>query len=80
MDVTAESLAGMFGEIFPHLDERQRRLVMGAQVRRWAMAGSGWWPGPPGSVRPRSRWGRPSWTRALSRWAGPGARAGVPSG
>ena len=33
MDVTAESLAGMFGEIFPHLDERQRRLVMGAQAR-----------------------------------------------
>ena len=23
----------MFGEIFPHLDERQRRLVMGAQAR-----------------------------------------------
>ena len=33
MDVTAESLAAMFGEIFPHLDERQRRLVMGAQAR-----------------------------------------------
>jgi hypothetical protein len=33
MDVTAESLAAMFGEIFPHLDERQRRLLMGAQAR-----------------------------------------------
>ena len=33
MDVMAESLAGMFGKIFPHLDERQRRLVMGAQAR-----------------------------------------------
>jgi len=33
MDVTAESLAAMFKEIFPHLDERQRRLVMGAQAR-----------------------------------------------
>jgi hypothetical protein len=33
MDVTAESLAAMFGEIFPHLDERQRRLLMGAQTR-----------------------------------------------
>jgi DDE family transposase len=33
MDVTAESLAAMFEEIFPHLDERQRRLVMGAQAR-----------------------------------------------
>ena len=33
MDVSAESLAGMFAEVFPHLDERQRRLVMGAQAR-----------------------------------------------
>jgi transposase len=33
MDVTAESLAAMFGEICPHLDERQRRLLMGAQAR-----------------------------------------------
>jgi hypothetical protein len=33
VDVTAESLAGMFGEIFPHLDERQRRLLLGAQAR-----------------------------------------------
>src|SRR6266568_659378 len=33
MDVTAESLAAMFKEIGPHLDERQRRLLMGAQAR-----------------------------------------------
>jgi hypothetical protein len=33
MEMTAESAAAMFGEIFPHLDERQRRLVMGAQAR-----------------------------------------------
>src|SRR6266568_1958317 len=33
MDVTAESLAAMFKEIGPHLDERQRRLLMGAQGR-----------------------------------------------
>ncbi len=33
MEMTAESLAGMFGEIFPHLDERQRRLLAGAQAR-----------------------------------------------
>jgi len=33
MEMTAESLAVMFGEIFPHLDERQRRLVAGAQAR-----------------------------------------------
>jgi hypothetical protein len=33
MELTAESLAAMFGEICPHLDERQRRLVMAAQAR-----------------------------------------------
>ena len=33
MEMTAGSLAGLFGEIFPHLDERQRRLLMGAQAR-----------------------------------------------
>jgi hypothetical protein len=33
MEMTAESLAVMFGEIVPHLDERQRRLLMGAQAR-----------------------------------------------
>src|SRR6266849_7642980 len=39
MDVTAESLAAMFKEIFPHLDERQRRLVMGAQARALGYGG-----------------------------------------
>ncbi len=33
MEVTAESLAAMFKEIGPHLDERQRRLLLGAQAR-----------------------------------------------
>ena len=33
MDVTAESLAVMFGEMVPHLDERQRRLLLGALAR-----------------------------------------------
>jgi hypothetical protein len=27
------SLAGKFGALFPHLDERQRRLVAGAEAR-----------------------------------------------
>jgi transposase len=30
---TGESLAAKFGVIFPHLDERQRRLLMGAEAR-----------------------------------------------
>jgi Rhodopirellula transposase DDE domain len=31
--VTQEMLAAKFGTIFPHLDERQRRLLMGAEAR-----------------------------------------------
>src|SRR6266581_4173104 len=41
MDVTAESLAAMFKEIGPHLDERQRRLLMGAQARALGHGGIG---------------------------------------
>src|SRR5512144_1064865 len=33
MVVTKEMLAAKFGAIFPHLDERQRRLLMGAEAR-----------------------------------------------
>src|SRR5713101_6116339 len=33
MVVTSEMLAAKFGTIFPHLDERQRRLLMGAEAR-----------------------------------------------
>jgi Rhodopirellula transposase DDE domain len=31
--VTREMLAALFGSIFPHLDERQRRLLLGAEAR-----------------------------------------------
>lgn len=30
---TRETLAAKFEAIFPHLDERQRRLLMGAEAR-----------------------------------------------
>ena len=33
MEMTLEGLAAMFGAVFPHLDERQRRLLMGAEAR-----------------------------------------------
>jgi hypothetical protein len=33
MTVTREMLAAKFGSIFPHLDERQRRLLLGAEAR-----------------------------------------------
>jgi hypothetical protein len=33
VEVTGEALAAKFGVILPHLDERQRRLVLGAEAR-----------------------------------------------
>src|SRR6188472_847689 len=33
MEVTREMLAAKFGAILPHLDERQRRLLLGAEAR-----------------------------------------------
>src|SRR5258705_12540401 len=33
MVITSEILAAKFGTIFPHLDERQRRLLLGAEAR-----------------------------------------------
>jgi transposase len=33
MEVTGEMLAAKFGALFPHLDERQRRLLLGAEAR-----------------------------------------------
>src|SRR6516165_4679403 len=33
MEVTREMLTAKFAAIFPHLDERQRRLLMGAEAR-----------------------------------------------
>ena len=73
--VTREMLAAKFGSIFPHLDERQRRLLLGAGPGRWVMAGSGRWPPLPGSGRARCRWGRGSWSPGRSRWGGPAVRA-----
>jgi hypothetical protein len=35
-----ESLAAKFAALFPHLDERQRRLVMGAQARALGQGGT----------------------------------------
>src|SRR5215468_5005199 len=33
MEVTREMLAAKFESVFPHLDERQRRLLLGAEAR-----------------------------------------------
>jgi hypothetical protein len=37
--VTREMLAAKFGSVFPHLDERQRRLLMGAEARALGRGG-----------------------------------------
>jgi hypothetical protein len=39
MEVTREMLAAKFEVIFPHLDERQRRLLMGAEARALGRGG-----------------------------------------
>src|SRR5512142_305401 len=39
MEVTREVLAAKFAVIFPHLDERQRRLLMGAEARALGRGG-----------------------------------------
>jgi hypothetical protein len=39
MEVTREMLAAKFEAIFPHLDERQRRLLMGAEARALGRGG-----------------------------------------
>ena len=49
--MTREMLAAMFGEVFPHLDERQRRLLMGAGARALGHGGIRRWPRRPGPGR-----------------------------
>src|SRR3989440_1809768 len=39
MEVTGEMLAAKLETIFPHLDERQRRLLMGAEARALGRGG-----------------------------------------
>src|ERR1700756_1277898 len=40
------------------------------------MAGSGWWPGPRASGRPRCPLALMSWSPGRIRWAGPGRQGG----
>ena len=39
MELTEEALARLFGEMLPHLDERQRRLLLGAAARALGRGG-----------------------------------------
>jgi len=62
MEVTREMLAAKFESIFPHLDERQRRLLMGAEAR---VLGPG---GPAGAASGRPTW-IPGCARRCWRWS-----------
>jgi hypothetical protein len=49
MEIDERVLTAKFGTILPHLDERQRRLVLAAEAQGpWVMAGYHWWLGLPG--------------------------------
>ncbi len=78
--MTAEMLAAKFGVIFPHLDERQRRLLMGAEARVLGHGGIRM-VATAAEVREATvSQGLPSWTGARSRWAGRAGRAVAASG
>jgi hypothetical protein len=46
--------AAKFAVLLPHLDERQRRLVLAAEAGSLGRGGFGWWRGLPGCGRRRS--------------------------
>jgi hypothetical protein len=68
MEETPDKLAAKFQVIFPHLDERQRRLLMGAEARVLGHGGIRGWRGLPESGRPPCRWESTNWTPAPNPW------------
>ena len=66
--VDSDPVAARLSLIRPHLDERARRLVLGAEARRWVTAGSSWSPRRAGCSRIR-------WRRAWASWR-PTSRSG----
>src|ERR1700721_926205 len=68
MVVTSEILAAKFETIFPHLDERQRRLLMGAGPRA---------AGPGTAARRGAQAGGRRGSGAAPGAAGPGGAAGA---
>ena len=48
MEIDEQVLAAKFDTILPHLDERQRRLLMAAEARSLGYGASRWWHGRPG--------------------------------
>jgi hypothetical protein len=60
-------LAAKFGAVFPHLDERQRRLLMGAEARTLGHGGIRLVARAAGSVRRRCRRVFASWRPGMPR-------------
>src|SRR3954463_16056072 len=61
-EVSRETLAAKFETIFPHLDERQRRLLMGAEARGLGHGGvrlvrQAWGGGAGGDAGGAAGWG-----------------------
>src|SRR6266567_5560366 len=77
LEEVRDQLAAKFAVLFPHLDERQRRLLMGAGAQILGMAGSGPSRGRPGRARPRSARAWTNWQRATRHWARSAAPAAV---
>ena len=80
MEETGRVLAAKFAVIFPHLDERQRRLLMGAEARALGHGGIRLVARAAGVREATVSLGVMSWMPARSRWAGSGGRAGAEAG
>lgn len=74
-DETRNQLSEKFAVLFPHLDERQRRLLMGTEARLLGMVASALSLGRPRSARRRSAMAYSSWNPERSRWGGSGVPA-----
>src|SRR5512140_1564130 len=73
-------LTAKFGAIFPHLDERQRRLLMGAEARALGHGGIRLVARAAGSGRPWCRQVCMNWRLGRRRWAGCAGQAVDASG
>ena len=72
-----EGLAAKFAALLPHLDERQRRLALGAEARSLGHGGIKAVAEAAGVSAVTVRPGSPSWSPAGSRCGGRGRRAGA---
>ena len=73
-------LAAKFAAIFPHLDERQRRLLMGAEARALGHGGIRLVARAAGVREATVSLGDSELDSGASRWAGCGGRAGAAGG